>query len=139
MRRTVVAGLLVWICALAPACGDEGGGSKAGDDPVPTIPKDPDDPNFEQEDEEVLANASGRLDEARIRAAVVGDDLEVLLPLDREGNGTLEGVAGVVLRNASDQKELGSDDESFDQRDDHAEYRLRIAGAGAGLQRAAAA
>ena len=140
MHRSVVAGLLASICALALGCGDSGKDKTKGGVEIDSIdPKDPDDPNFEHEDEEVLANASGRVDEAQIRAAVVGDDLEVLLPVEREGRGVLAGVAAVTLRNASDQRALGDDDEPFDQDDDRGEYRLLIAGAGKDLQRAAAA
>jgi predicted ATPase len=76
----------------------------------------------------VLSNSSGRVDETRIRAAIVGDDVEVLVPLEKVGRA-LSGAISVTLRDAARDRALGTGEKMFDQADDRVEYRVVIAGA----------
>ena len=140
--RGSIEGLGVGLCtllALSFGC-DGGANDKSKDDPG-TKPElhDPDNPNLENDAQEVLHNASGRVDEARIRAAIVGSDIEVRVPVERSGDGSLKGTVEVTVRDARDDHELGSAQLDFDQGTDDAVHELVVPDVGTDLLRPATA
>ncbi|MDD9940891.1 MAG: MG2 domain-containing protein [Myxococcales bacterium] len=136
-RAKRMAGLVAGL-VLATAC--TGGSDGKGPDGL----REPgDDPNEEMQPEEVHENASGRLDEEHLRASIVGEDIEVLLPLERMGDGPLRGTASVELRDAraagrgdDPPDALAEAEIDVDQDRDHDDHRLVLRGAGRDLERA---
>jgi phage gp46-like protein len=132
----------VWVCTLLLlAAGCDGGASDEGKDDPGTKPDihDPDNPDLESDAQEVLHNASGHVDEARIRAAIVGSDIDVRVPVGRSGSGSLKGTVEVTVRDARDDHELGNAQLDFDQGIDDATHELTVEGAGSDLLRPATA
>ncbi len=98
IRRVV----LVLLCLAAVACGSgnsERNGEGDSKNPPPAGP--PELIEIPEAPEEVVESAVAELDERQLRAAFVGDDLEVRVPLHRKGKGELGGDIEIALMNAS--------------------------------------
>ncbi len=87
---------------------------------------------------EVLENASGSVVESDIRALLVGNQLEVLFPIERKASGNLEGTLTVKLVDVSDAEEptLGESRATFMQSTVEQTHRVVVAGLPADIERA---
>jgi len=87
--------------------------------------------------EEVVRNEWASVQEADIRASIVGDDLELLIPVRRVGADPIQGDLRVtvydVAGSAFDQR--GGGQAHLDQATVLETYRVVVPGAGAGLER----
>ncbi len=124
--------LLCSACSYGSASrADDGAGDGPGsDDPSESVTaRPPEITEIPEAPEEVLETAAGEVDETKIRAAFINDnDLEVLIPLSRKGQGALSGSIAVKLVNASlaEVVKVGSRRASFEQDEDDATHRLVI-------------
>jgi len=90
---------------------------------------------------ELHRNGLGAVEESAIRAAIVGEDIEIQVPLERLRSGTLSGSLEIALLEVGggEPVEVGSTNARFAQTDRTEEHRVVVAGAGAGLERVDAA
>ncbi|RLB52772.1 MAG: hypothetical protein DRJ42_13925, partial [Deltaproteobacteria bacterium] len=87
------------------------------------------------------SNSLGQVDESDIRASIVGDDVEILVPLERLGEAGLDGRVLITLFEigTGELEAVGAGVVEFAQNIDLADHRVVISGAGTGLERLDAA
>ncbi|MBW2461128.1 MAG: hypothetical protein JRH11_05745, partial [Deltaproteobacteria bacterium] len=87
------------------------------------------------------SNSLGQVDESDIRASIVGDDVEILMPLERLGEAGLDGRVFIRLFEigTGELEVVGTGFAEFAQNEDVAHHRVIVPGAGTGLERLDAA
>ncbi|NOY93955.1 MAG: hypothetical protein GXP55_22455, partial [Deltaproteobacteria bacterium] len=86
---------------------------------------------------ELLRSDWAAVQESDIRASIVGDDLELLIPVERVGEDDIEGVLRVTVYDAAGREfvQLGGGETSLNQSTELETYRVVVSGLGAGLAR----
>jgi len=86
---------------------------------------------------EVLRSQWAAVHESDIHAAIVGDDIELLVPIERVSSSDVEGRLQATLYDVAGRNfvQLGGGQVDFALRSDLETYRVVVAGAGAGLER----